>query len=89
MKIEVLFFGRPRELTGSARKIVSIKEGAKLKDLFRLLDSLYDAKFTNDLQRKEALIVMVNGRHYLSLDGPETQLSDKDTVAIMPAVVGG
>jgi MoaD family protein len=89
VKIEVLFFGRPRELAGSARKIVSVKEGAKLIDLFRLLDSRYDAKFTSDLKDKEALIVMVNGRHYSSLDGLETQLSDKDTVAIMPAVIGG
>jgi len=89
LKIEVLFFGRARTITGAARKTVNISEGVKLADLFRLLDCRYDNKFSGEFKDFKGLMVMINGRHYNSVGGPDAPLNDKDTVAIMPAVVGG
>ena len=89
MKIEVLFFGRARTITGTARKTVTVSAGVKLADLFRLLDCRYDNKFSGEFLNLKGLMVMVNGRHYNSIGGLDAPLNDKDTVAIMPAVVGG
>jgi len=89
MKIEVLLFGRPRELVEASRKVVSLDDGARLSDLLDLLARKYGAEVSNELKRTETLIVMINGRHFGTLGGVEAPLNDKDTVAIMPAVVGG
>ena len=89
MKIEVLFFGRPRELAGSARKLVTVKKGACLADLFRVLETRYGIRYARDLKQKDAVMVMVNGRNAANLGGLETPLEDQNTVAIMPVVVGG
>jgi len=35
------------------------------------------------------LHVLLNGRNIVFLDGPETRLSDGDTVAILPPIGGG
>jgi len=89
MKIEVLLFGRPREIVGASRKIVSLEKGSKLDDLLDLLARKYGAGVSNELKRTDTLIVMINGRHFGTIGGVEAPLNDKDTVAIMPAVVGG
>ncbi len=89
MKVEVLLFGRPRELAGAARKVVSLQDGAHLADLLRSLSAKYGDKMSNELQRTEALIITINGRHFGPLGGVDAPLKDKDTVTIMPAAVGG
>ena len=89
MKIEVLFFGRPRELAGAARKIITVKKGACLADLFRVLENRYGIRYTGDLKHKDAVMVMVNGRNSKNLGEQNTPLEDQDTVAVMPVVVGG
>jgi molybdopterin synthase sulfur carrier subunit len=38
---------------------------------------------------KGYLHVLLNGRNIVFLDGPETQLNDGDTVAILPPIGGG
>jgi MoaD family protein len=88
LKIEVLFFGRIRDITGSASKKVTINEEVNLSDLLRLLDCRYQTKLIEEIQ-SQGLIVMINGRHYSSIGGIEALLHDKDTVAILPAVIGG
>lgn len=89
MKIEVLFFGRPRELAGSARKLITVKKDARLNDLFQLLEVRYGIRYTRDLKEKDAVMVMVNGRNPATMGGLQIPLADRDTVAIMPVVVGG
>ncbi len=89
MKIEVLFFGRARVITGTARKIVNISEEVKLADLFRLLDCRYQDRFSSEFPDLKGLMIIINGRHFHTVGGPEALLHDNDTVAIMPSVVGG
>ena len=39
--------------------------------------------------KRDDVIIMVNGRHIEHLDGVNTELTDEDTVAITPVVAGG
>ncbi len=89
MKIEVLFFGHPRELAGTAREMLSLKEGTRLSGLFGRLSRRHGNELKSELGNKGNLTVLVNGRHYRTLDGEETVLHDKDTVAILPVIFGG
>lgn len=89
MRVEVLYFGRPRELIGTSDETVSIKDGARLADLFALLKASHGDVVASELDRLGSLIIFVNGRDYKTLGGMEAPLKDKDTVAILPFVFGG
>ena len=89
MRVEVLFFGNHRELANTAREVLSLKAGTPLSGLFEKLADRHGNEFRSELAKKENLTVLVNGRHYGTLDGVETILKDKDTVAILPVIFGG
>jgi len=89
MRVEVLFFGNHRELAGTAREVLSLKAGARLSSLFEKLAEIHGNELRGELAKKESLTVLVNGRHYGTLDGVETILKNKDTVVILPIIFGG
>ena len=89
MSVEVLLFGKPRELAGAYQESVSLKEGASLADLFELLGTRHGPSLARELAFPEKFMILVNGRHYTSLKGMQTPLGNGDTVAIVPAVIGG
>ena len=89
MQVEVLFFGRPRELAGTSRDLLSVGHGLRLIDLFELLGAKYGEELSGELRLIERLIVFVNGRDYRTLGGVDVLLADSDTVAILPVVTGG
>lgn len=89
MKVQVLLFGRPRDLAGRSQELVSINEDAELGDLFRFLGDKHGAQLACELGRTEGLIVMINGLHFGPLGGTKASLKDGDVVAIFPIAVGG
>jgi molybdopterin converting factor small subunit len=89
MRVEVLFFGNHRELAGTAREIITLKAETRLSGLFNRLGDRHGDELRRELANKENLTVLVNGRHYGTLDGVETILKNKDTVAILPVIFGG
>ncbi len=89
MRVEVLLFGRPRELAGSSQETVALKQGASLSDLFESLGSKYGPSLANELGRTEGLIVLINGRDYSLLGGMSAPLKADDTVAVFPIAGGG
>ncbi len=89
MRVEVLLFGRPRELAGASEETLSIKGGACLADLFKSLGDKHGPELAVELASPERLMILVNGRHYGPLGGMQTELKDGDKVAIVPAVIGG
>ncbi len=89
MNVSVLLFGRPRELAGASEESVTLQEGACLSDLFSLLGARHGPALARELAPTERFMILVNGCHYKSLDGLETVLKQGDTVAIVPAVIGG
>lgn len=89
MDIEVLLFGRPRELAGTSGEIISVGEGARLSDLIKLLGEKHGIAFSEEVRHTEALRILLNGREYGLLGGMEAPLSDKDTVVFLPLIGGG
>ncbi len=92
MKIRLKAFARYRDLLGREME-VDLPEGSTIIDLLNKLASrsndLRDQIFDASGKVKDDVNVMVNGRHFESLEGSETVLAARDEVALFPAVVGG
>lgn len=89
MEIEVLLFGKPRELAGTSQETVTVEDGAVLKDLVKQLGSQHGAAFAREVRRTKGIRILINGREYGLLGGMEAPLSDKDTVVFLPMMFGG
>ena len=81
VRVNVLFFGRVRELTGIAEEVVEIPEGTTLEDLF----GRYAARFPLLAAFRPSLVASRN-QEFASWD---TRLSAEDDIAFLPPVSGG
>lgn len=86
------FFATVREVTG----VKSIElEAETVKDLLQSLVTTYGDKFKDTVidentgNLKQFFSCMVNGKRIELLDGYDTVLKDKDSVALFPPVGGG
>jgi molybdopterin synthase sulfur carrier subunit len=88
----VKFFATVREVTGV--KSIDI-EADTIRALLDSLKATYGERFTSAVfdgesgRLKQFYSCMVNGKRIELLDGYETKLSDKDSVALFPPVGGG
>lgn len=89
MNIEVLFFGKLRELTAVNRRAAIVKDGGKLADLLEYLNEEYGADFRHQINSIQGLRILINGREYTQLGGREAPLKDGDTVVLLPPIFGG
>ncbi|KXB03225.1 hypothetical protein AKJ45_02160 [candidate division MSBL1 archaeon SCGC-AAA261F19] len=92
MEIEVKFFANFRELVGQKRILVSANTVRELLENLRDgYEGLRKELFVDEenVALKESVNVTVNGRRIEMLDGIDTELRDKDTIAIFPPVAGG
>ena len=89
MRVEVLLFGRPRELAGVSREDIVLPPEARLGDLFQSLGGKHGSPLATELGRTEALIILINGRDYGLLGGLSAPLKADDTVAVFPIAGGG
>ncbi len=89
MNIEILFFGKLRELAGTPREEATLETGAKLSDLLLRLSKKHGGAFTQQLKDTEGLRILVYGREYQVLVGVTTILRDRDTVVLLPLIEGG
>ena len=81
LRVQVLFFGRVRELTAIAEEIVEVPSGTTLASLF----ALYAARFPKLAPFRSSLVASRN-EEFASWD---TQLSNGDTISFLPPVSGG
>jgi MoaE-MoaD fusion protein len=81
MKVNVLFFGLTRDLTGLAQEQVEVPDGENLGGL----RSRYEARFPRLLAVGGSLLLAVNQE----IAKGATPLRDGDEVAFMPPVSGG
>lgn len=92
MIIRLKAFARFRDILGGMTE-VELPEGATVFELLKKLSSrstdLQDQIFDASGKIRDDVNVMVNGRHFESLNGSETLLAEGDEVALFPAVVGG
>lgn len=88
MNIEVLFFGKLRELA-TRQRVIPMMDGARLADLIEYLAKEYGVDFHQEVDHLERLRILINGREYDLLGSMEAQLKDGDTVVFLPLIAGG
>jgi molybdopterin converting factor subunit 1 len=81
MLIKVLYFGRLKELSGSAEESVELREGARIEDLFS-----HCSTARPELRKFRASLVAARNREFAAWDTP---LSAGDEVGFLPPVSGG
>lgn len=81
MIVRVLYFGRLKEVSGSAEESVELREGARIEDLFAAC-----AVARPDLRKFRASLVAARNCEFAAWD---TQLNAGDEVGFLPPVSGG
>src|SRR3954447_5928622 len=81
MRVQVLFFGQLKDLTGKAAESLSLGEPATVRDVLHH----YSEKYTSLLKLSPSLALSVN-QEYAAKDSP---LRDGDGIALLPPVSGG
>jgi MoaD family protein len=88
MKINVMFFGRLRDLTAVRESVVTI-QGATLVELMEHLYREFGIEFRSAAGSIKGLRILINGREYGLLGGMKAPLKDGDTVVLLPPIAGG
>jgi|WetSurSiteA1Bulk_404760.scaffolds.fasta_scaffold138917_2 molybdopterin converting factor small subunit len=89
MEIEVLLFGKFREIAGTKQQVLTVQEGARLSDVLGQLGEIYGSGFGAEVKRRGWVRILINGREYGLLDGMETLLKHNDQIVILPTIGGG
>lgn len=80
MNIQTLFFGMSKDLAGTSSESIEIETGATVEMFRRFLSQKYPS-----FSEMDSFAIAVNE----SYADEDVELSDKDTVAIIPPVSGG
>ena len=89
MNVNVLFFGKLRELASRCEQIVHLNEKAQLAELLEHLSREYGTAFRNELSNTKRTHILVNGQYQNALDNMKTPLKNGDVIALMPLATGG
>jgi molybdopterin synthase sulfur carrier subunit len=94
MNVECRLFGPFRDDVGEEHVGGAYDEGTTAGDLLRDLEAEYDELAGRLVDEDEettagATVVTLNEKNITHIDGLETELSDGDTVRIVPSVYGG
>ena len=93
MQVTCELYATVRDAVGRQRVTRTVEAGATVRDLLRALGEEYDGVgplvFDAEERVRANVNVLVNGEPIRSLDGPETELSDGDTLMVAPSVAGG
>ncbi|NLN47765.1 MAG: MoaD/ThiS family protein [Clostridiales bacterium] len=89
--MKVLFFAYIRDYTGT--KEVYVEYHKNLRSLLLKLCEMYGPKFRNKVfagdDLSDEIIILVNGRNIVHLQGLDSLLSPEDEISIFPVVAGG
>jgi len=81
----VKFFATLRDITGVRE--IDIKGVRNVRELLNELYRMYGDRFKKEIERKN--MILVNGRNILDLQGYDTEINEKDEIAIFPPAGGG
>lgn len=89
MQINILFFGKFRELTGIKQNMFVVKDGSSLGELILYLNSKYGNRFQDEITNISGLRILIDGKENELIGGLDAILEDGSTVVFLPPVVGG
>lgn len=95
ININVHFLGASQHDIGIRHLTTDLETLSNLKDLLLNLANKLGAKFQkyifdpNSNELNENIAILVNGRHFTTLDGLETPLKTGDDVSFFPPIGGG
>ncbi len=81
MLVKVLYFGRLKELSGSAEEVVEVRDGAAIEDLFSQCSARNPA-----MRKFRSAVVASRNQEFASWS---TVLSAGDEIGFLPPVSGG
>jgi molybdopterin converting factor subunit 1 len=81
MLVKVLYFGRLRELSGSAEEAVEVRDDARIEDLFARC-----SESRPEMRKFRVSLVAARNREFAAWDTP---LTAGDEVGFLPPVSGG
>lgn len=81
MFVQVLYFGRLKEIAGSSEESVELRDGDRIEDLFARCSSSRP-----ELGKFRSSLVAARNREFAAWD---TELSSGDEVGFLPPVSGG
>lgn len=89
--MKVKYFAYLRDYTGS--KEIEAEHCESLRELLIMLCDRHGPRFKGKIFKNDGLsdeiIIMVNGRNIVHLQGLDTLLSPEDEISIFPVVAGG
>lgn len=93
-KINVKFLAAFRDVVGKNYVDVTIEEGETVEELLKRLCNQFGKKLRNLIFRKNDsitnnVVIFVNGRNILTLDGLKTKLKDDDYLILSTPLTGG
>jgi MoaD family protein len=90
-KVTILFLGHLKDLVKTEKLEVEIEDGVTIKNLLEeKLSALEKLKNELSINEKQHFInILINGKSIYSLEGLNTNLKDKDTIVLIPAILGG
>jgi molybdopterin converting factor small subunit len=90
-KVTILFLGHLKDLVKTEKLEVGIEDGVTIKNLLEeKLSAFEELKNELSINEKQHFInILINGKSIYSLEGLNTNLKDKDTIVLIPAILGG
>lgn len=93
MQVTCLLYATVRDAVGQKRLTRDVAAGTTVRELLRALGAEFDGfgplVFDSKERVRANVNVLVNDEPIRSLDGPDTELSDGDTLMVAPSVAGG
>jgi len=93
MRIKVRFFTILREMTGKKEEILTVEDGATVREVLDLLSDKYGNDFSEYIFKgrrlRDHIQILLNGVNITTLNGLDTRLKEDSTLAVVPPVGGG
>lgn len=88
-KITVEVFGALAGYAGTRMLTIRLSEPIPLKTFLKELETRLPKDFGSAIQKRSAILVLINEREISVLDGMNTQVSPGDKVVLLPVSHGG
>ena len=82
--VKVKLYGIAREIAGKEELDINFEGPISLKTLIKGI-----SRDNRDILSKDVMVILVNGRSCIFMEGLDTQIKDGDFVEVLPLLKGG